>query len=455
MITNHPINIALTGDSIIARRISAHQDDPTKKLYSHLQDADVAFTNLEVLPNDFQGYPAARSDGAHFAAHSYVLDDLTNIGFNLMSCANNHALDYGVEGLLAMMKELDKRGIAYSGVGTNLTQARMPVYYDTPNGTVALISCTATFFEEQSAGEARPEVQGRPGVNPLRYNVQYEVKEEQMKVLRELQQEWGFQQQIMDYIKLGFVKMPSNVNLNDTTILVDLNHRVAGTFFAQIKVSDKTQIRTKPNAVDMKEIAKWIREAKGRADVVMVSLHAHEQSGSRELPAEFIEAFARGVIDEGADMMIGHGPHLLRGMEIYNGKPIFYSLGNFIGQNELIYKVPADTYKLFMVDPAMTPSEIFRSRSDNGTKGFPADPVYWETVVPICRFSEGKLVHLEIVPVSLTRGSEPHHRGRPYLAEGEDAKGILERFAELSKPYGTTIAIDDTGSGVVQLRANS
>ena len=52
------------------------------------------------------------------------------------------------------------------------------------------------------------------------------------------------------------------------------------------------------------------------------------------MPADFIPIFARAVIDAGADVFVGHGPHVLRGIEIYKGKPIFYSLSNFIFQNE-------------------------------------------------------------------------------------------------------------------------
>src|SRR5699024_10515990 len=155
-------------------------------------------------PNDFQGYPAARSDGAHFAAHSYVLDDLQKLGFNLFSCANNHSLDYGVEGLLATMEQLKKRNIAYAGVGKNLTEARMTVYYETSGGTVSMLSATSTFFVEDQAGEARAETQGRPGSNPLAFDVEYHVTAEQMEHSRELDRALGFEKHREEFIHLGF-----------------------------------------------------------------------------------------------------------------------------------------------------------------------------------------------------------------------------------------------------------
>jgi hypothetical protein len=51
-----------------------------------------------------------------------------------------------------------------------------------------------------------------------------------------------------------------------------------------------------------------VKEARGLADLVVVTLHAHEQLGSKDIPAEFIPAFAREMIDSGADLVVGHGP---------------------------------------------------------------------------------------------------------------------------------------------------
>ncbi|MFD1929179.1 CapA family protein [Sporosarcina siberiensis] len=445
---NEKLSIALTGDSIISRPISVHKDEKTIALYNKIKEADVAFTNLEVLPNDFTGYPAARSDGAHFAAHSYVMDDLKELGINLYSCANNHALDYGVEGLLSSMAELDKRSLSYAGVGRNLTEARMPVYHTTSEGTVAMIACTSTFFEEQAAGEERPEVQGRPGVNPLRFDVEYEVTEEQMKSLKEIYEDLGLEAHRREFIHLGFGSEPEDSEILPFT---DSNLRVAGTLNANFRTANSAKVRTKPNEKDMKDICKWVKEAKSRADVVIVSLHAHEQGESREHPAEFIREFAHTIIDAGADMIVGHGPHLLRGLEIYNEKPIFYSLGNFIGHNELIYKLPYDSYNRFKVDPSLTPSEVFHLRSDGGKRGFPGNDIYWKSIMPVCHFEAGKLSSIEIFPVSLTKGDVPFKRGRPYLSEKEAGKKILESFSELSTEFGTIMKIDDSGKAIVNL----
>jgi poly-gamma-glutamate synthesis protein (capsule biosynthesis protein) len=448
MYMDNEISIALTGDSIMMRKISMYEDERTKALYDKIKAAHIAFTNLEIVPNDFLGYPAARTDGAPVWAHSYIIDDLMRLGFNLFSCANNHAGDYGIEGLLATIDELNKRNISYAGIGKNLTEARMPVYHSVSGGTVALIACTSTFFEEQAAGEARPEVQGRPGVNPLRFDVEYEVTVDQMEKLKEIYEALGLDKQRRAFVQQGFAADPTDPRVMH---VVDFNLRAAGTLNAAFRAGNSPGVRTKPNPKDMNELIKWTKEAKSRADVVIVSIHSHEQGEEQEEPAPFIKAFARSMIDHGADLIVGHGSHYLKGIEMYKDCPIFYSLGNFIGQNELISKLPNETYDRFKVDRSLTPSEIFHLRSDGGKKGFVADSKYWETVMPVCRFKDGQLTKLELHPISLTHGDMPFKRGRPYLSDPEAGIGIMNKMSGFSRALHTSIRIEPSGEGVVEL----
>jgi hypothetical protein len=173
-------------------------------------------------------------------------------------------------------------------------------------------------------------------------------------------------------------------------------------------------------------------------------LHAHEQLGSKEVPAEFMGAFAREMIDAGADLVVGHGPHLLRGLELYKGKPIFYSLGNFIGQNELVAKIPADGYERFRAEPDLTPGQVYQKRTQGDQAGFPADRRYWESIVPTLAYEGGQngrmtLRSIELVPISLGWKDARHRRGRPRLAGMQEGNAILDRFAELSRPFGTEL----------------
>ncbi|HUY98972.1 MAG TPA: CapA family protein [Thermomicrobiaceae bacterium] len=430
-------SLALTGDSILVRRASVYQDGPFGKILRVIRDADLAFTNLEVLPNDFRGYPAFDSGGSHLGAHAWVLDDLLAMGFDLFAAATNHSLNYSIAGLLATMEVLDARGATYAGIGHNLAEARMPAYLDHPGGTLAMISCASSFGKGQEAAEQRPDLPGRPGLNPLRVDRVYEVTPEQLGVLRAIAEELGLERQRLENVQLGFGFPPDSPDLFP---FLESNFRAAA----------RPAVKTAPKKKDLEAIAAWVREARGRADTVLVSLHAHEQGDSNEEPAAFIRTFAHRMIDEGADLVVGHGPHLLRGMELYHGKPAFYSLGNFFGQNELVYKLPADSYDHFRVDQSKTPGDVYRIRSEDGQKGFPADHRYWETLVPLVRFVDGAVQEIELVPVSLGHGEPPHRRGRPRLAEGAAGTAILERFAALSKPYGTRLGIG-AGRAVVML----
>ncbi len=373
--------------------------------------------------------PVEDSGGSHLGAHEWVIDELLAAGINLFAMPNNHSLNYGVTGLLALIDVLDGRDIIWAGIGRNLGEARMPAYLDTSAGSVALVACASTFGKGQQASVQRPDMPGRPGVNPLRFTTTYVVPEDDLAALRRISMNLGLEERRLERIRLGFGFPPSS---GDILPFLDNNFRAG----------DTTRIETAPNERDLDEIASWVEEAAGRADLVVASIHAHEQGATKEEPADFIRAFARRVIEAGADVVVGHGPHLLRGVEVIDGKPVFYSLGNFVGQNELTYKLPSDSYETFRVDPTMTPGRVYRQRSEGDTKGFPADRRYWETVVPVCEWEGKRLRQVTIYPVSLGLGEATHRRGRPRLATGAEATGILSRFRTLSEPYGTDVAVE-------------
>ena len=389
-----------------------------------------------MLANDYRGDPALEGGGSHFGAPAWVVDELLAAGFDLFATATNHSLDYSISGLLHSIEAMEARGISFAGVGRNLEEARRPCYHTSPKGTVAMISCASTFGKGQEAGAARPDVQGRPGLNPLHFETVHEVSEQQLASLREIADQLGLEAERQQKIKMGFAFAP-----NDAAVfpMGDL----------KFKSSNKAEVRTTPNAKDIAGMVRWVKEARGLADLVLVSLHAHEQlPESKELPAEFIGGFAREMIDAGADLVVGHGPHLLRGMELYKSKPIFYSLGNFLGQNELVPKIPADGYERFRAAPELTPGQVYQTRTRGDSAGFPADRRYWESVVPTLTYDGGALRSIDLMPITLGWKEARHRRGRPRLAEGEEARSILARFAELSRPFGTTVAINGASASV-------
>jgi hypothetical protein len=97
----------LTGDSILQRRLNSREDAELRPLFDKVRAADVAFTNLEGLANDYRGDPAQESGGSHFGAPSWVLDELAAAGFDLFATATNHALDYSISGLVHTIEALD------------------------------------------------------------------------------------------------------------------------------------------------------------------------------------------------------------------------------------------------------------------------------------------------------------------------------------------------------------
>jgi poly-gamma-glutamate synthesis protein (capsule biosynthesis protein) len=426
------LRILLTGDSILQRRLQSVSDPELKPLFDKVRGADVAFTNLEVLANDYRGDPALESGGSHFGAPAWVLDELVEAGFSLFATATNHALDYSISGLLHSIEAMEARGLSFAGVGRHLEDARRPCYHTHPAGTVAMLSCASSFAKGQEAAAARPDLPGRPGLNPLHFETMHEVTEAQLASLREIAGELGLEADRQAKIKMGFAFPPADPSVFP---LGEMKFR------ALPSGGNRAAVRTSANAKDIAAMTRWIEEARGLSDLVVVSLHAHEQAESKEIPAEFIPVFARQMIDAGADMVVGHGPHLLRGLELYKGKPIFYSLGNFIGQNELVQKIPADGYDRFRADPDLKPGEVYQVRMRNDQAGFPADRRYWESVVPVLTWKGRELRGIELVPIGLGWKEPRHKRGRPRLAGRDEGRAVLERFAALSQPFGTTIDV--------------
>ena len=96
------------------------------------------------------------------------------------------------------------------------------------------------------------------------------------------------------------------------------------------------------NVNRIEEVQGAIVQADATADLVIFTFHGGaEGSGARHVPGRTeiawgerrgdVEALSRAAVDAGADLVIGHGPHVLRAMEVYRGRLIAYSLGNFVG----------------------------------------------------------------------------------------------------------------------------
>jgi poly-gamma-glutamate synthesis protein (capsule biosynthesis protein) len=291
-----------------------------------------------------------------------------------------------------------------------------------------MISCTSSFGVGQEASHQKADMQGRPGINPLRFRTIYDVTPEQLGVVRQMADALGIERKRRAAVLGGYDFDP------DSPDIVPLN----GMWF---RAAERPAVHMKADPGDLDALARWVREGRHAADIVVASVHTHEHGGDEETPAQFLTEFAHRMIDEGADVVVAHGPHMLRGLELYRGKPIFHSLGNFIRQSELVPRLPHTSFERFRVDPASTPGEVYRVRSES--KGAPPDRRLWETVVPICVFEGRALAGITMHPVSLGFGEPRPHRGRPRLAVGDLGGQILDRFAVLSAGFGTRLSIAD------------
>ena len=432
------IVVAATGDSMIARPLAPFREPNFLALVELLRGADAAFTNLEMAVHRFEPAPAAASGGIWTAADPDLLEDLQWAGLTMVSCANNHCFDYGESGLMTTLLNLERSGLAFSGIGRNLSDARAPAYVECPAGRVALLSCTSTFDPASPAGEQRHDLHGRPGVSALGWSADHVVDSRAFEELRRLDEALGFAKRRARQAEMGF----GGGGGDGPDRLRTLGHSFTR--------GDGFAVRTSPNERDVDGILRWVREARRQADWVFLSIHSHEHGANEEEPAEFIETFARRCVDEGADAVFGHGPHFLRGIEIYRDRPIFYSLGNLLFQNEVVPRQPTDLYEAVGLDGKATPADFYDYRSQDDTRGFTANAVNWESVVAELRLSRSGASEIRLHPIELGYGTPRSQRGRPVMAGRESAERTLRTAARLSESYGTRIAMDDR-IGVIEL----
>jgi len=309
-----PFTLAAGGDVLGDRQVGVYIDKhggaaPLAKVAHLLSDAHVAFVNLESPLSD-KGTRKTEKD-VTFRGRVALVDGLASAGIDVVSLANNHALDWGSAALLDTIDRLTAAGVASSGAGVDLAAARAPALLDTPAGKVAVLAYTSILPEGFAAGA------DRAGVNPTR---------------------------------------PDQERL-----LADVN------------------------------------TANETADWVVVSLHwgveyeGYANASQRE--------FAHAIVDAGADLVLGHHPHVLQGFEIYRDKLIAYSLGDFV----------FDHYSRVTGEAVVLRVEMLQS----GPPSFTLVPVYL---------------------------ADPY--GIPAVVTGAEADVILDRVAGFSERLGLQLERD-------------
>ncbi|RYY24567.1 MAG: CapA family protein [Sphingomonadales bacterium] len=421
--------LAAVGDLIYLRPMLATLEARSPEMLKLLRDADVTFGNFETTVLDLSDTKAvaqAESGGTWMLADPRVPEDVAALGFDVVSHANNHSTDWGVEGMAETGRRLTDAKLVWSGTGVNMSAARAPRYLDVAKGRVAIVSATSTFTPMSRASDAVGEVAGRPGVNSLRTVRTALVSPEQFESLAAVA-----------------AKSPLRTDGRSGEGVTLFGNRFAvGT--TEGKYLDYRYVM---NSGDLAENMRSVRQAKQNGNFVIYSTHNHEPGNGFQEPADFAIELARKAIDAGADAYMGHGPHQLRGIEIYKGKPIFYSLGNFAMMNNSLDVVAPDMYDQFGVKPESgTVPELLQARN---SRTF-SDPNLYESVIAVSRYANGQLAEIKLYPIDLGVDIQGADRGVPRTASRATGQRILERLRKLSAAMGTTIRIEN-GVGVIQL----
>lgn len=243
-------------------------DEALEEVRGLLSAPQVLFGNLEANFTD-DPHPAP-SVGIPVIPGSKNLDAFARAGFKVFSLANNHIVDAGHATMLENRARLRAQGVQTCGAGENLEDARKPAIVEANGLKIAFLAYASVF---PMGYEARSNV---PGLVPLRAYDLYRPALE--------------------------------------------NYHVPGT--API-------VQTVPDARDLAAVSEDIVKAREQADLVFTSFHWGDFLRPFHL-TDHETRTARWCIDQGADGVIGHHHHILRGMEWYRGKPIFYGLGHFV-----------------------------------------------------------------------------------------------------------------------------
>jgi poly-gamma-glutamate capsule biosynthesis protein CapA/YwtB (metallophosphatase superfamily) len=429
--------MASVGDLIVAYPQSDNPDPQFQGVLKLIRDADVATGNYE--GNIIDGRRFRGSGPGGFGGVPEVAPDVKAMGFRLVARSNNHMGEYGYEGLLETNKHLEDAGVVYAGSGETYAAAYAPRYVTTAKGRVGMVATAGSFALQ--AEPARGEWPGRGGQSGLRTT----------RVFVSPPSLWESVKNIRQAFPNGTGFYAPGFTDTDMTLL--------GQRFKLDKNTTIPHYAYDMNQQDLREILAMVREGKTRSDFMTLAIHSHHfhdtAGGERGLNvpenesidtnpsiADYLPVLAKAAIDAGADAFLGTGVHVLRGIEIYKGRPIFYGLGEFFRQMDIIGL-----------------SGMGGGRGGEaaaGAGGGESDPpIKYESVLAVSRFERGQLVELRLHPVELTdRGVRLVHRGIPRLASPEASRRILARLQKLSAPLGTTIAIEGN-IGVIRLRPST
>ncbi|MGE0445055.1 MAG: CapA family protein [Vicinamibacterales bacterium] len=371
------IVIAAVGDMMISDPVSNRALPEARAMYDVIRAADVAFANCEQAVAD-QG---ALRGGFPQTAEPPMLDDFRASGLSMLSLANNHSFDLGEAGLLDWIEESRSRGFTVAGAGRTADEALAPGVMTVKGQRVGLLAflCAA----DSDAMTLYRAGASKPGIGVI-----------------------------------------------------------AGT---RVQVPGSPLPLLLPHAADMQRMTDAVRRARANVDVLMVSLHQHWNldlppgANQRRPPvpagtvapaqldspdnqvAEGRRLICRAAIDAGADIIVGHGPHVLNGIEVYRGKPILYSLGHFY-------------VSLLRGGRAIPRLQLSASLARLAESNFNLEEHRWAAIARI--FVRGAAVtRVQLLPLYM----DVHKDGLPYFPGEADSATVNGALATLSRPFNTSL----------------
>jgi Bacterial capsule synthesis protein PGA_cap len=431
-----PFTVAAVGDVMVKRTAAAFADPQFQGAFQTIRDADVGFGNMEGNLSDIEHFDGPLRG---MMGDKDVAPSLRAMGFRLMNRANNHIFDSDRESMFSTMAQLDAAGIVHAGTGKDLEDARAPAYLDTPKGRVALVAMHTPNQPGNPSGATyrSGNIGGRPGLNALNYTVYYHVTAEQLAAIKAIR-------------RASYSPPPGTTNV---TKLPDPSSEPADRvqlFGVWYKVGTPGTRSFEMDKDDLRENLRSMRNGKYLSEFEIATIHAHQgpitaqQWLFEDQTPDFLIDLAHQAIDNGADMFVGHGPHVLRGIQIYKGKPIFYGLGEFF-------------YQWQHMDSSLLSgswAQTGRSAADDKTIDVRVSPglrpINFEAMIALSRYDKGKLVEVRLYPTSGDWDGPVSMLGIPRLAAPAMAQKILARVQSLSKPFGTNIAIEGS-VGVIRV----
>jgi len=431
------MTVAIVGDLISTRPVAQLLDaDPAfAAAVDRLRAADVAVGNLEFAaadPDDPEAWIWSMPNDWSIGSDPRAIADLRDLGFGAVGRANNHAMDRGPAGLRTTSLLLDEAGIDHAGAGEDLARASAPRYHETARGRLGIVSVTTSPSPADIAGalDAFAGLAPRPGIHALAIEPIVTVPPAAHEALK------AVHDRVPD-------AMGEWMN-GDPGLKV---------FAARFEPGDDVSVRYEVDPEGRTRLLRSVRQAAAHADVVIMTVHAHQGDADPANPPGFLRALGRDAIAAGADAVAISGPHALAPVELVGGRPVFYGLGDFIW-SDLGTPLPGYFWSATRavlgadVDPAtMTEAELVGRLNDDGF----ADPWVFRAVQAELVVGPSGVETVRLHPVDLGQREPITRRGVPRVPEPAVAAEILDRVAAMSAPLGTVVDVDD---GIGSLRSS-